>query len=122
MIADSVNPGRKTSKDERVLNEFGAKIGNEKKLDAVFEARSESEKSLHDTMQFDCECDDRGCQEKISMSTEEYLKVHHGSNNFVVIPSHVRLDIEEVVTTFSNYITVTKIFPRPSVAQPIVHK
>jgi hypothetical protein len=113
MIADSMNPDRKTSKDERVLNEFGAKIGNEKKLDAVVDARSTSEKSLHDIMQFDCECDDRECQEKISMSTEEYVKVHHRSNSFVVIPNHVRLDIEEVVTTFSNYATVTKIFPRP---------
>jgi hypothetical protein len=111
-----MGPDRSASKDERVLNEFGAKIGNEKKLDEVVDARQEGDKCLHDILPFDCECDDRECDEKISMSTEEYMKVHHRSNNFVVIPSHVRLDIEKVVTSFSNYTTVTKLFPRPTVA------
>jgi hypothetical protein len=110
----TIIPTRKISKNERVLNEFGSKIENEEKLDAVVEAREPGDRSLHDILPFDCECDDKGCTETISMSTEEYKQVHHRTNNFAVIPSHVRLDIEEVTTTFSNYVTVKKLFPRPS--------
>src|ERR1035441_2481899 len=94
-----------TNKEERVLNEYDAKIENEEKLDTVVEARQDGETTLHDTMPFDCECDDKDCEESILMSTEEYKQVHLKSNKFVVIPSHVHLDIEEIVTSFSNYVT-----------------
>jgi hypothetical protein len=116
MPDNTIIPIRKTSKEKRVLNEFDTRMENEQKLDAVIEARETGDKSLHEIMRFDCECDDKGCNETISMSTEEYKQVHRKSYCFVVIPSHVRLDIEEVITSFSNYVTVTKLVPRPSVS------
>lgn len=104
-------PARKVTKENRVLNEFGTKIENEKKLDSVVEARVSSEQSLHDIMPFHCECDDTKCHETISMSTEEYKQIHLKSNKFVVLPSHVHLDIEKVLNTYTNYVTVAKVFP-----------
>lgn len=97
------------TKEKRVLNEMDAKVENEEKLDGVAKARKSSQKSLHDTIRFDCECDDKACREKISMSTEEFKHVHAKTNSFIVFPGHVQLDIEEVITSFSNYVTVAKL-------------
>jgi len=60
-------------------------------------------------MSFTCECDKKSCAEIIQMSTDEYELVHRKANNFVVVPSHVKLDIEKIVTTFSNYLIVEKL-------------
>jgi hypothetical protein len=114
MSDNMISPTDSTTKQKRVLNEFDTKIENEEKLDTVVEARELGEGSLHDIMPFDCECDDKGCVQTISMSTEEYKRVHLKTNNFVVVPSHVQLDIEEIITSFSNYAIVAKFFPRTS--------
>jgi len=112
MPDNSINPTGKTSKEKRVLTEFGTKIENEDKRDDIIEARKPDNKSLHDVVAFDCECDDKGCKESISMSTEEYKRLHLKTNKFVVVQSHVHLDIEEIITTFSDYVTVAKLFPQ----------
>jgi hypothetical protein len=116
MSDKTIIPTDSTTKQKRVLNEFEAKMENEEKLETVVEAREAGEQSLHDIMPFDCECDDKGCEATISMSTEEYKRVHLKTNNFVVVPSHVHLDIEEIITSFSNYVTVAKFFPRLAVS------
>ena len=112
MPNNTKTPTHKVTKEKRILNEIGTKVENEEKLDNVVEARAPGERSLHDIMPFDCECDDEACKETISMSTGEYKRVHQKSNSFVVLPSHVHLDIEKVVTSFSNYVTVAKLFGR----------
>jgi len=110
--------GRASTKDhqvatqKRVLNEFSSKILNEERLDKVTESRKTSRLSPHADMAFHCECDDQACTETIMMSTEEYQQVHHKTKQFVVVPAHVRLDIEEIITAFNNYVLVAKFFPR----------
>ncbi len=93
----------------RVKNESDAKLSNEKKVDIATEHTEDSDQSLLHVMSFGCECDTQACDETIQMSTDEYENVHRKSNNFVVVPSHVKLDIEKIATTFSNYLIVEKL-------------
>lgn len=104
----------KIAMEKRILNEFGAKILNEERLDIVVESRRGTRNSKHTEMLFACECDDVMCMETISMSTEEYTHMHSKTKYFVVKPKHVRFDLEEVIESFSNYSLVGKFFPHPS--------
>lgn len=104
----------KVEAEKRILNEFGSKILNEERLDKVVESRKTSRLSPHADMTFHCECDDMDCTETIQLSTEEYQRVHHKTKQFVVVPSHVRLDLEGIITAFNHYVLVEKFFPHPS--------
>ncbi len=99
--------------EKRILNEFGSKILNEEKLDRVVAARRGSRLSANSEMLFLCECDDEKCIDTISMSTEEYQKVHRKTKYFIVVPSHVHLDLEEIISSFNTYALVGKFFPHP---------
>lgn len=112
MIDKSPKEALKVALDKRILNEFGSKILNEERLEKVIDARRSTHLDSHSNMEFGCECDDHACQETISMSTEEYTRIHHKTKYFVVVPSHVRVDLEEIVNSFSNYSLVAKYFPR----------
>jgi hypothetical protein len=103
----------KVAMEKRILNEFGAKILNEERLDKVMRSRREERVADHVEMLFSCECDAKSCTESISISTEEYERVHSKTKYFIVVPSHVRLDLEEIITSFSTYAQVGKFFPRP---------
>src|ERR1700684_2264507 len=98
----------KVANEKRILNELGGKILNEERMDKVLDARKGGHHSAHSAMLFTCECDDADCVESISMSTEEYKTVHRKTMHFIVIPSHVHLDLEEVITAFDNYTLVRK--------------
>jgi hypothetical protein len=99
--------------NRRVKNEVDSKVVNEKKVEKVVEGTEDTDQSLLHTMSFTCECDKKYCAEIIQMSTDEYELVHRKANNFVVVPSHVKLDIEKIVVTFSSYCIVEK-FSLPS--------
>ena len=106
----------KASMGKRVLNEFVSKILNEERLDHVVKSRQDGRGvriSEHAEMAFYCECDDQCCSETIQISTEEYERLHSKTKYFIVIPSHVRLDLEEIITTFTKYTLVGKFFPWP---------
>ena len=107
----------KVATEKRILNEFRSKILNEERMDKVFQSRKNHDRlGDHSTMLFHCECDDQTCTETISMSTEEYQNVHNKTKYFIVIPSHIRADLEEVISLFNNYALVAKFFPHPHVA------
>ncbi len=99
---------RKASVKQRVQNESDAKINNEQKVEKVVDDTEDTDQSLLHTMSFNCECDNKSCTEIIQMSTDEYENVHRKPNNFVVVPSHVKLDIEKIVVKFSNFLIVEK--------------
>lgn len=113
-MSDEQVEALKVAMEKRVLNEFGSKILNEERMDQVVESRRGSRLTEHADISFHCECDDKDCSETISMSTEEYQRVHTKTRNFVVVPSHVRLDLEEIITKFGKYVLVGKFFPHKS--------
>ena len=110
------NPSEKITKpsaNKRILNEIEAKEQNEVSADVVTELRKDVEVSEYADMLFSCECSIQDCPETISISTQEYEHVHQKSMHFIVIPSHVQPDIEEIVASFPNYCVVRKLFPKP---------
>lgn len=118
MKSTSPTTALRVSMEKRVLNEFGSKILNEERMDRALESRKKDARtgervSDYHVMPFHCECDDADCLETISMSTEEYRKVHSKTKNFIVTPAHVRLDLESIVSSFSTYVLVAKFFPHP---------
>ena len=98
----------KVSAEKRILNEFISKALNEERKDIVVESREDSHVSDHAEMVFHCECDDAGCNETISLSPEEYTRMHRKATQFMVVPGHVSLDLEDVVASFSTFILVAK--------------
>jgi len=103
----------KAGTEKRILNEFGSKILNEEQLDKVVGLRKSGHLADFSDVCFNCECDDSGCKETIAMSTDEYQMMHLRSKYFTVAPGHVRLDLEEIINSFSNYALVRKYFPQP---------
>ena len=97
--------------EKRILNEFSSKILNEERMEHVVSTRKGSHLSAHVDMSFHCECDDRSCAESIQLSTEEYKHVHTKTKHFIVVPAHVRLDLEKVIAAFNSYVLVEKFFP-----------
>lgn len=97
--------------EKRILNEFGSKILNEERMDKVLRLRKGRHLEDHSDMAFNCECDDEDCHEIISMSTEEYERVHAKTKYFIVSTSHVRVDLEEIISSFTTYTLVAKYFP-----------
>lgn len=103
--------------NKRILNEINAKVVNEQNSDKVVELRKDTKVSHHAEMLFGCECDTKSCPGTISLSPAEYAHVHQKNMHFMVLPNHVRLDIEEVVTRFKYYCVVKKLFPQPRVLE-----
>ncbi len=105
--------GLQIALEKRILNEFASKILNEEKMETHIQSLKGSRLSNFSKVPFHCECDDEKCTEFVSMPTEEYKQVHQKNRNFVVVPGHVRLDIEEIISSFSEYTVVGKFFPHP---------
>jgi hypothetical protein len=100
--------------DKRVLNEFATKILNEERMEKVVGMRERANRiEPFVDISFHCECDDRNCEEVISMPTEMYERVHKKTKQFVVVPSHARLDIEDIGVKLPDYVVVEKHFPHP---------
>lgn len=113
-MSELSNKATRAPAKKRILNEIESKIINEEHSDRVTELRKDSKVSERADMQFGCECDTKNCAEIISMSTQEYAHVHQKNMHFIVVPSHVHLDIEEIITSFPNYCIVKKLFPAPA--------
>lgn len=56
-----------------------------------------------------CECADRACTERISLTPTEYANVRADPQQFVVVPGHEHLDVEEVISRTDEYEIVRKI-------------
>jgi hypothetical protein len=112
MIDDTVIAKLGVAIERRILNEFESKILNEERVDQVAGSRQSDRSADHSDMLFHCECDETICEESIAMSAEEYRRVHNKTKHFVVVPSHVRLELEEIIASFNTYVLVAKFFPR----------
>lgn len=110
-MKDPITEALLISNEKRILNEFASKILNEERLEKIFDLRKNARLEPHADTEVHCECDSKDCAEIILMSTEEYRHSHTKTKHFVVIPPHVRLDLEEIIASFNNYVLVAKFFP-----------
>ena len=58
---------------------------------------------------FACECADVQCVEQLELSLDEYEAIRSEPNQFVVLPDHVYLDVERVVSENERFVAVAKI-------------
>ena len=68
------------------------------------------------TITFYCECSDRDCVERVEMNGPEYEVIRSDPSQFVVLPGHLRLEVEEVVRRAPEFLVVRKIGEAAGVA------
>jgi hypothetical protein len=67
--------------------------------------------------QFICECYDETCDDRVSMTVQEYEHVRAEGNRFFVVPGHNGTDVDEVVEATDRYLIVRKIGTGAEVAE-----
>jgi hypothetical protein len=65
---------------------------------------------------FYCECSDRDCVERVEMSGPEYEVIRSDPTQFVLLPGHLRLEVEEVVRRSPGFLVVRKVGEAAEVA------
>ena len=55
-----------------------------------------------------CECGDEDCTQPIQLTPDEYETVRAEEAQFVVVPEHVRRDVEDVVSEHERWAIVRK--------------
>jgi hypothetical protein len=68
---------------------------------------------------FVCECTDTRCDERVSVTLEEYEHVRADGDHFFVLPGHEASDVEEVVETSDRFLVVSKLGTGREVAQEL---
>lgn len=90
--------------ERMALNEALFRNANERIRDHAQEHGADS-----GTMAFYCECSDRDCVERVEISGPEYEVVRSDPTQFVVLPGHLRLEVEEVVRRAPGFLVVRKV-------------
>jgi hypothetical protein len=84
---DSITPARAVENVFREINETWLKL---------------------DQPRFVCECSDASCSEAIEISAETMRRLHDDRNLYVVRPSHINTDLEELVESHAEFAVVRK--------------
>lgn len=59
--------------------------------------------------EFQCECGrDKGCEDRVLMTLDEYERVRSQRDRFAVVPGHENLEIEHVVEQADRFLVVDK--------------
>jgi hypothetical protein len=80
-------------------------------------ALNEQYASVTETFTVACECADALCVEMIDIRPDDYLAVRDEPRHFVVLPAHVRGDVETVVRESEGYDVVEKLATAAEVAE-----
>ena len=73
-------------------------------------------------LEFVCECGDRGCEDHVHMTFEEYEAVRRDSRRFAVVPGHVFPETEHVVADNGDYAVVEKFGATVEVTDAADHR
>jgi hypothetical protein len=76
-------------------------------VENVFRQINESFLKL-DTPRFICECSDTSCTEPIDVSAETMRSLHENRNLYVIKPTHINTDLEELVEAQPAFVIVRK--------------
>ena len=80
-----------------------------REINERLEGLAETFQHLSKTSSFACECAHLGCTAMVNLRPDEYEAVRSHPNRFAVLPSHVYLDVEEVVAENDRYVIVAKL-------------
>ncbi len=87
---------RRVGLNEALFRAVNAQVG-----EIADEARLE-------TVEIVCECGDRACTERISMTPDEYVALRESSGYFAILPGHDTPTTEQVIDRRSDYVIVQK--------------
>jgi hypothetical protein len=59
-------------------------------------------------LEFLCECDREGCQEKFQAARDEYERVRDGPTHFIVLPGHEDPRVERIISVTDRFVVVEK--------------
>ena len=94
------------------MDERERKIGlNEalfRQVNERLEGLNQAFATVTEQMQVVCECGDLNCVESISLTAEEYEHVRDDAAQFVVVPGHVAVGVEEVTREADGYVVIRK--------------
>ncbi len=102
---------RRLIKNEMKFRKANEKVESElKKLEKM--ARAEGDHNIIPArdmvLQFLCECSDKKCNERITMTLGEYEELHKGRSHFILISGHETKKIEKVISRQGDYNVVDK--------------
>ncbi len=63
---------------------------------------------INTPLAFHCECSDLNCDKNISLTMDEYEKIHKRRDRFCIYKGHEKDRIEKIVNIFNDYIVVEK--------------
>jgi hypothetical protein len=82
---------------------------NEQLFREINEARERaSDVPVEVTLSFVCECADRRCTARISLSSADYRRIRDSDNRYIVLPGHVVPEIEHTVEQHGDFDVVEK--------------
>jgi hypothetical protein len=76
-------------------------------IENVFREINESFLKL-DSPRFICECSDTSCTDPIDVSAETMRSLHEDRNLYVIKPTHINTDLEELVDAHDGFVIVRK--------------
>jgi hypothetical protein len=62
------------------------------------------------TTEFLCECSNPECTDAVPLTLLDYERVRSRSNQFVIVPGHEILEIEQVTSASDGYFVVRKLY------------
>ena len=82
--------------------------GANKRVKKVIEKHTPNEEQATLKIDFYCECSDYNCQERISLTLEEFEKLHDEQSRFVIAKGHSSPSVEKVLKTRHSLQVVEK--------------
>jgi hypothetical protein len=96
---------RRVGVNESVFREVNERIAE---LAGEFDASS---------VEFVCECSDRSCTERVTVSLAAYEAVRAYPERFLLLPGHQRLGVERLVEEQPRYLVVEKLGEAGEIAE-----
>jgi hypothetical protein len=98
----------KSSERHLIENEILLRQINRNGARAVKKAMAPQKNATKIPLEFHCECSDLDCKVRISLSIDEYEKIHQQKDRFIIGKYHDIPTIEKVVEDKGKYLIVEK--------------
>jgi hypothetical protein len=102
---------RRQIENEMIFRRVNEKVGDDLgALDAMHieDGHAQLIRNPNLKLEFNCECSDENCTDRIPMLLDEYQEIHRNRDTFIVIPNHQVDPIEKVIRQGNGYNVVKK--------------
>jgi hypothetical protein len=110
-VSDSLQPPFATREQRIAYNEAWSRTINERAADWKLGREAAPD--------FRCECWQKGCEQSISLSAEDWGLARAKPNRFAVAPDHVAKNVEAVVKEFPTFWLIEKTGEAGEVAKKL---